>query len=106
AVHRFQVDLDAERLHRLGQHRLAQQLVGRRDEVVPLYPMHPRLLGEYRRLARSEYSRDPRLQEIAPFELSHTSPPPEVNQKCNTTCAVATSSPAPLAAKGTGRGSR
>jgi hypothetical protein len=33
--------------------------------------MHLRLLGEYRRLARNEYSRDPRLQEIAPFELSH-----------------------------------
>src|SRR5205085_6229212 len=73
-VHRLQVDLDAERLHRLRQHRLAQELVGRRDEIVPLDPMHLRLLREHWCLMRCENSRETGtgcLQEFATSKAGH-----------------------------------
>ena len=40
----LEVDLEAERLLGFGQHRLAQNLIAGRDEVVPLQPVYGRSL--------------------------------------------------------------
>jgi hypothetical protein len=45
AVDRLQVDLDAERLLALGDQLLAQELIGRGDEVVPAQPIQGRALS-------------------------------------------------------------
>ena len=87
AVDGLEVDLHPERLHGFRQHRLAQQLVRCRDEVVPLQPMHGRLLREHRRLVRCEDPREPgarSLQEFASIELSHVVSPSLRAYHCTT----------------------
>src|SRR6185503_21297769 len=83
AVDGLQVDLDAEVLLRLRQQLLAQELVGRGDEIVPAQPVHGGGLRVRRRAAGGQDAGHAaglcrygactgHLKELAARETSHS----------------------------------